>query len=66
MITSYEPNIVDLKDCGSDESEESYQYRTYCKMLQNFFNEKDGKKALNQIKEFEEKVKSVSLMSLLE
>lgn len=37
VITSYEPNIADLKDCGSDESEESYQYRTYCTMLQNFF-----------------------------
>ncbi|QQW79841.1 type I restriction endonuclease subunit R [Helicobacter pylori] len=57
VITSYEPNIADLKDCGSNESEESYQYRIYCKMLQNFFNEKDEKKALNQIKEFEEKVK---------
>ncbi|NHB34408.1 type I restriction endonuclease subunit R [Helicobacter pylori] len=57
VITSYEPNIADLKDCGSDESEESYKYRTYCKMLQNFFDEKDEKKALNQIKEFEEKVK---------
>ncbi|GAA8393583.1 hypothetical protein HpNP4_07720 [Helicobacter pylori] len=57
VITSYEPNIADLKDCGSDESEESYKYRTYCKMLQNFFHEKDEKKALNQIKEFEEKVK---------
>ncbi|OOQ31640.1 restriction endonuclease subunit R [Helicobacter pylori] len=57
VITSYEPNIADLKDCGSDESEESYKYRIYCKMLQNFFNEKDEKKALNQIKEFEEKVK---------
>ncbi len=57
VITSYEPNIADLKDCGSDESEESYKYRTYCTMLQNFFNEKDEKKALNQIKEFEEKVK---------
>ncbi|GAA7476696.1 HsdR family type I site-specific deoxyribonuclease [Helicobacter pylori] len=57
VITSYEPNITDLKDCGSNESEESYQYRIYCKMLQNFFNEKDEKKALNKIKEFEEKVK---------
>ncbi|OPG42915.1 type I restriction endonuclease subunit R [Helicobacter pylori] len=57
VITSYEPNIADLKDCGSDESEESYQYRIYCKMLQNFFDEKDEKKALNKIKEFEEKVK---------
>ncbi|GAA8355023.1 HsdR family type I site-specific deoxyribonuclease [Helicobacter pylori] len=57
VITSYEPNIADLKDCGSDESEESYKYRTYCKMLQNFFDEKDEKKALNKIKEFEEKVK---------
>ncbi len=57
VITSYEPNIADLKDCGSDESEESYKYRAYCKMLQNFFNEKDEKKALNKIKEFEEKVK---------
>ncbi|WP_162980004.1 type I restriction endonuclease subunit R [Helicobacter pylori] len=58
VITSYEPNIADLKDCGSDESKESYQqYRTYCTMLQNFFDEKDEKKALNQIKEFEEKVK---------
>ncbi len=57
VITSYEPNIADLKDCGSNESEESYKYRTYCKMLQNFFNEKDEKKALNKIKEFEEKVK---------
>ncbi|MBH0295650.1 type I restriction endonuclease subunit R [Helicobacter pylori] len=57
VITSYEPNIADLKDCGSNESEESYKYRAYCKMLQNFFNEKDEKKALNQIKEFEEKVK---------
>ncbi|GAA8441588.1 HsdR family type I site-specific deoxyribonuclease [Helicobacter pylori] len=57
VITSYEPNIADLKDCGSDESEESYKYRTYCTMLQNFFNEKDEKKALNKIKEFEEKVK---------
>ncbi|WQZ81815.1 type I restriction endonuclease subunit R [Helicobacter pylori] len=57
VITSYEPNIADLKDCGSDESEESYKYRAYRTMLQNFFNEKDEKKALNQIKEFEEKVK---------
>ncbi|WRC99879.1 type I restriction endonuclease subunit R [Helicobacter pylori] len=57
VITSYEPNIADLKDCGSNESEESYKYRAYCKMLQNFFNEKDKKKALNKIKEFEEKVK---------
>ncbi len=57
VITSYEPNIADLKDCGSNESKESYQYRAYCKMLQNFFNEKDEKKALNKIKEFEEKVK---------
>ncbi len=57
VITSYEPNIADLKDCGSDESEESYKYRIYCKMLQNFFDEKDEKKALNKIKEFEEKVK---------
>ncbi|WQU24702.1 type I restriction endonuclease subunit R [Helicobacter pylori] len=57
VITSYEPSIADLKDCGSDESKESYQYRIYCKMLQNFFNEKDEKKALNQIKEFEERVK---------
>ncbi len=57
VITSYEPNIADLKDCGSDESEESYKYRAYCKMLQNFFDEKDEKKALNKIKEFEEKVK---------
>ncbi|WQT06000.1 type I restriction endonuclease subunit R [Helicobacter pylori] len=56
VITSYEPNITDLKDCGSNESKES-KYRTYCKMLQNFFNEKDEKKALNKIKEFEEEVK---------
>ncbi|MGL2689935.1 type I restriction endonuclease subunit R [Helicobacter pylori] len=54
VITSYEPNIADLKDCGSDES---HQYRAYCTMLQNFFDEKDEKKALNKIKEFEEKVK---------
>ncbi|GAA9652835.1 hypothetical protein HpVa75_11060 [Helicobacter pylori] len=53
VITSYEPNIADLKDCGSNESEESYKYRAYCKMLQNFFNEKDEKKALNKTKEFE-------------
>ncbi|MCH4605215.1 type I restriction endonuclease subunit R [Helicobacter pylori] len=57
VITSYEPNIADLKDYGSKESEESYKYRAYCKMLQNFFNEKDEKKALNKIKEFEEEVK---------
>ncbi|GAA7165932.1 hypothetical protein HpBGD52_02660 [Helicobacter pylori] len=57
VITSYEPNIADLKDCGSDESEESYKYRAYGKMLKNFFNEEDEKKALNKIKEFEEKVK---------
>ncbi len=57
VITSYEPNIADLKDCGSNESEESRQYRAYCKMLQNFFNEKDEKKALTKIKEFEEEVK---------
>ncbi len=57
VITSYEPNVADLKDCGSNESEESYKYRTYCKMLQNFFNEKDEKKALNKTKEFEEEVK---------
>ncbi|GHS51341.1 hypothetical protein VN1169_02050 [Helicobacter pylori] len=57
VITSYEPNIADLKDCGSHESEESYKYRAYCKMLQNFFNEKDEKKALNKTKEFEEEVK---------
>ncbi|GAA8165126.1 HsdR family type I site-specific deoxyribonuclease [Helicobacter pylori] len=55
VITSYEPNIADLKDCGSNESEESYS--AYCKMLQNFFNEKDEKKALNKTKEFEEEVK---------
>nr|WP_269201670.1 HsdR family type I site-specific deoxyribonuclease [Helicobacter pylori] len=57
VITSYEPSIADLKDCGSNESEESYKYRTYCKMLQNFFNKKDEKKALNKTKEFEEEVK---------
>ncbi len=57
VITSYEPNIADLKDCGSNESKESYKYRAYCKMLQNFFNEKDEKKALNKTKEFEEEVK---------
>ncbi len=57
VITSYEPNVADLKDCGSNESEESYKYRAYCKMLQNFFNEKDEKKALNKTKEFEEEVK---------
>ncbi|GAA7261125.1 hypothetical protein ID0476_09030 [Helicobacter pylori] len=57
VITSYEPNIADLKDCGSNKSEESYKYRAYCKMLQNFFNEKDEKKALNKTKEFEEEVK---------
>ncbi|GAA8816716.1 HsdR family type I site-specific deoxyribonuclease [Helicobacter pylori] len=57
VITSYEPNITDLKDCGSNENEESYKYRAYCKMLQNFFDEKDEKKALNKIKEFEEEVK---------
>ncbi len=57
VITSYEPNIADLKDCGSNESEESRQYRIYGKMLQNFFNEKDEKKALNKTKEFEEEVK---------
>ncbi|BAW78827.1 type I restriction enzyme R protein [Helicobacter pylori] len=57
VITSYEPNIADLKDCGSNESEESYKYCAYCKMLQNFFNEKDEKKALNKTKEFEEEVK---------
>ncbi|WP_033604512.1 type I restriction endonuclease subunit R [Helicobacter pylori] len=57
VITSYEPTIADLKDCGSDENEESYKYRAYCKMLQNFFDEKDAQKALNKIKEFEEKVK---------
>ncbi len=57
VITSYEPNIADLKDCGSNESKESRQCRAYCKMLQNFFDEKDEKKALNKIKEFEEKVK---------
>ncbi|GAA8533158.1 HsdR family type I site-specific deoxyribonuclease [Helicobacter pylori] len=57
VITSYEPNIADLKDCGSNENEESYKYRAYCKMLQNFFDEKDEKKALNKTKEFEEEVK---------
>ncbi|WP_033751285.1 type I restriction endonuclease subunit R [Helicobacter pylori] len=57
VITSYEPTIADLKDCGSDENEESYKYRAYCKMLQNFFDEKDAQKALNKNKEFEEKVK---------
>ncbi|GAA7843811.1 HsdR family type I site-specific deoxyribonuclease [Helicobacter pylori] len=57
VITSYEPNIADLKDCGSNENKESYKYRAYGKMLQNFFNEKDEKKALNKTKEFEEEVK---------
>ncbi|GAA6989272.1 HsdR family type I site-specific deoxyribonuclease [Helicobacter pylori] len=57
VITSYEPNIADLKDCGSDESEESYKYCIYCQMLTKFFNEKDDKKALNKTKEFEEEVK---------
>ncbi len=66
VITSYEPNIADLKDCGSNESEESYQYRAYCKMLQNFFNEKDEKKPLIKSKSLKKKLKSVSLMSLLE
>ncbi len=56
VITSYEPSIADLK-CGSDESEESYKYRTYCKMLKNFFDEKDEEKARNKTKEFEEEVK---------
>lgn len=66
VITSYEPNITDLKDCGSNESEESYKYRTYCKMLQNFFNEKDEKKPLIKPKSLKKKLKSVLLMSLLE
>ncbi|GAA7428390.1 HsdR family type I site-specific deoxyribonuclease [Helicobacter pylori] len=56
VITSYEPNIADLK-CGSDESEESYKYRIYCEMLKKFFNEEDEKKARNKTKEFEEEVK---------
>ncbi len=56
VITSYEPNIADLK-CGSNESEESYKYRTYCGMLKNFFDEKDEEKARNKTKEFEEEVK---------
>ncbi len=56
VITSYEPNIADLK-CGSNESEESYKYRTYCGMLKKFFDEKDEEKARNKTKEFEEEVK---------
>ncbi|WRE58134.1 type I restriction endonuclease subunit R [Helicobacter pylori] len=56
VITSYEPNIADLK-CGSDESEESYKYRIYCEMLKKFFNEEDEEKARNKTKEFEEEVK---------
>ncbi len=56
VITSYEPSIADLK-CGSNESEESYKYRTYCGMLKNFFDEKDEEKARNKTKEFEEEVK---------
>ncbi|GAA7426727.1 HsdR family type I site-specific deoxyribonuclease [Helicobacter pylori] len=56
VITSYEPNIADLK-CGSNESEESYKYRIYCDMLKKFFNEEDEEKARNKTKEFEEEVK---------
>lgn len=33
VIISYEFNIIDFKDCGSNESEESYKYCVYCKML---------------------------------
>lgn len=66
VITSYEPNIADLKDCGSNESKESYKYRTYCKMLQNFLMKKMRKKPLIKPKSLKKKLKSVLLMSLLE
>ncbi|GAA9942402.1 hypothetical protein VN0893_04540 [Helicobacter pylori] len=66
VITSYEPNITDLKDCGSNESEESYKYRAYCKMLQNFLMKKMRKKPLIRPKSLKKKLKGVLLMSLLE
>ncbi|GAA8502096.1 hypothetical protein BTM319_03320 [Helicobacter pylori] len=66
VITSYEPNIADLKDCGSNESEESYKYRAYFKMLQNFLMKKMRKKLLLKSKSLKKKLKSVLLMSLLE
>jgi len=59
IITSYEPNVAQIKgeDAGEGETERLEQYQIYRRMLGDWFNE-DPDTAANRIEEFEDQVKT--------
>ncbi len=58
VITSYSPYISDIKGemSGAGDTENIFKYKTYRKMLADFFDEPEDK-AINRVEEFEIEVK---------
>jgi type I restriction enzyme R subunit len=58
IVTSYRPNIADIKgeEAGEGETQAIQQYKTYRQMLAQFFDEPEDS-AVNRVEEFERLVK---------
>lgn len=58
IVTSYRPNIADIKgeEAGEGETQAIQQYKTYRQMLAQFFEEPEDS-AVNKVEEFERLVK---------
>lgn len=58
IVTSYRPNIADIKgeEAGEGETQAIQQYKTYRQMLAQFFDEPEDS-AVNKVEEFERLVK---------
>lgn len=59
IVTSYKPSPSDIKgeETGEGMTEKLERYDTYRRMLSQYFNEPDEKKALRRVDEFETEVK---------
>lgn len=56
IITSFVPNINDIKGEGENHTEKLQRFEIYRKMLANYFNE-DADKAIQKVEQFEDEVK---------
>jgi len=58
IVTSYRPNVADIKgeETGEGETQAIQQYKTYRQMLAEFFNEAEDS-AVNKVEKFEKLVK---------
>jgi type I restriction enzyme R subunit len=56
IITSFVPNIADIKGEGDNHTEKLQRFGIYRKMLADYFNE-DAETAINKVEQFEDEVK---------